>query len=54
MSATAAVALHHVPTGGFLVESLHGAIRAKQVMAATDAYSDKAMPWFRERLTQRR
>ncbi|WP_055711500.1 NAD(P)/FAD-dependent oxidoreductase [Streptomyces torulosus] len=46
----AAVALHRVPAGGFLVETLHGTIRAKQVMAATDAYSDKAMPWFRKRL----
>jgi glycine/D-amino acid oxidase-like deaminating enzyme len=45
----AAVALHRARRG-FLVETLHGAIRAKQVMAATDAYSDKAMPWFRKRL----
>lgn len=46
----AATALHRVPEGGFLVETLHGTIRAKQVMAATDAYTDKAMPWFRKRL----
>jgi len=41
----AATALHRIPEGGFLVETLHGTIRAKEVMAATDAYTDKAMPW---------
>ena len=35
------------PGGRFLVETLHGTIRARQVMAATDAYTDKSMPWFR-------
>ncbi|HKS48193.1 MAG TPA: FAD-binding oxidoreductase [Amycolatopsis sp.] len=35
---------------GFLVETLHGTIRARQVMAATDAYTDRALPWFRKRL----
>lgn len=46
----AATGLTRLPGGGFLVETLHGTIRAKQVMAATDAYTDKAMPWFRKRL----
>ncbi|MGY0057786.1 NAD(P)/FAD-dependent oxidoreductase [Streptomyces sp. LZ34] len=46
----AATALTRTPDGGFLVETLHGTIRAKQVMAATDAYTDRAMPWFRKRL----
>jgi glycine/D-amino acid oxidase-like deaminating enzyme len=46
----AATSLTRLPGGGFLVETLHGTIRAKQVMAATDAYTDKAMPWFRKRL----
>ncbi|MER5835225.1 FAD-dependent oxidoreductase [Streptomyces sp. NPDC002130] len=36
--------------GDFLVGTLHGTIRATQVTAATDAYTDKAMPWFRKRL----
>ncbi|MDQ0828988.1 glycine/D-amino acid oxidase-like deaminating enzyme [Streptomyces achromogenes] len=46
----AATGLTRLPGGGFLVETLHGTIRAKQVMAATDAYTDKALPWFRKRL----
>lgn len=46
----AATGLTRLPDGGFLVETLHGTIRAKQVMAATDAYTDKALPWFRKRL----
>lgn len=46
----AATALTRTPDGGFLVETLQGTIRARQVMAATDAYTDKAMPWFRKRL----
>lgn len=46
----AATTLAKTPGGGFLVDTLHGAIRAKQVMAATDAYTDKTMPWFRKRL----
>jgi len=46
----AATGLTRLPGGGFLVETLHGTIRAQQVMAATDAYTDKAMPWFRKRL----
>ncbi|MCZ4508059.1 hypothetical protein O3Q52_07545 [Streptomyces sp. ActVer] len=36
--------------GGFLVGTLLGTIRAEQVMAATVAQADKAMPWFRKRL----
>jgi len=46
----AATGLTRLPGGGFLVETPHGTIRAKQVMAATDAYTDKALPWFRKRL----
>ncbi|WP_406453415.1 FAD-binding oxidoreductase [Streptomyces sp. NBC_01622] len=46
----AATGLTRLPGGGFDVETLHGTIRAKQVMAATDAYTDKALPWFRKRL----
>ncbi|MFJ2907671.1 NAD(P)/FAD-dependent oxidoreductase [Streptomyces sp. NPDC087212] len=46
----AATGLTRLPGGGFLVETLHGTIRARQVMAATDAYTDKALPWFRKRL----
>ncbi|WP_158852092.1 NAD(P)/FAD-dependent oxidoreductase [Saccharothrix deserti] len=46
----AATGLTKTADGGFLVETLHGTIRAKQVMAATDAYTDKALPWFRKRL----
>jgi glycine/D-amino acid oxidase-like deaminating enzyme len=46
----AATNLTRLPGGGFDVETLHGTIRAKQVMAATDAYTDKALPWFRKRL----
>lgn len=46
----AATGLTRMPDGGFLVETLHGTIRAQQVMAATDAYTDKALPWFRKRL----
>jgi len=46
----AATGLTRLPDGGFLVETLHGTLRAKQVMAATDAYTDQAMPWFRKRL----
>jgi glycine/D-amino acid oxidase-like deaminating enzyme len=46
----AATGLTRLPGGGFLVETLHGTIRAQQVMAATDAYTDKSMPWFRKRL----
>ncbi|MPY57802.1 NAD(P)/FAD-dependent oxidoreductase [Streptomyces spongiae] len=46
----AATGLTRLPGGGFLVETLHGTILAQQVMAATDAYTDKAMPWFRKRL----
>ena len=46
----AATGLTRLPGGGFLVETLHGTIRAKQVMAATDAYTDKTLPWFRKRL----
>jgi glycine/D-amino acid oxidase-like deaminating enzyme len=48
----AATALTRTSDGGFLVETEHGTIRAKQVMAATDAYTDKSasMSWFRKRL----
>ncbi|PTH86723.1 FAD-dependent oxidoreductase [Streptomyces sp. A244] len=46
----AATGLTRLPGGGFVVETLHGTIRAKQVMAATDAYTDRALPWFRKRL----
>ena len=46
----AATGLTRLPGGSFLVETLHGTIRAKQVMAATDAYTDKSLPWFRKRL----
>ncbi|MEU6252581.1 FAD-binding oxidoreductase [Streptomyces sp. NPDC047043] len=46
----AATGLTRLPGGGFHVETLHGTIRAGQVMAATDAYTDKALPWFRKRL----
>jgi glycine/D-amino acid oxidase-like deaminating enzyme len=46
----AATGLTRLPGGGFVVETLNGTIRAKQVMAATDAYTDKALPWFRKRL----
>lgn len=46
----AATGLTRLPGGGFQVETLHGTIRAAQVMAATDAYTDKALPWFRKRL----
>ncbi|MEU9171985.1 FAD-binding oxidoreductase [Streptomyces sp. NPDC048420] len=46
----AATGLTRLSGGGFDVETLHGTIRAKQVMAATDAYTDKALPWFRKRL----
>ena len=46
----AATGLTRLPGGGFEVETLQGTIRAKQVMAATDAYTDKALPWFRKRL----
>ena len=42
--------LTRLPGGGFTVETLNGTIRANQVMAATDAYTDKSMPWFRKRL----
>jgi glycine/D-amino acid oxidase-like deaminating enzyme len=46
----AATGLTRLPGGGFVVETMHGTIRAKQVMAATDAYTDKSLPWFRKRL----
>ena len=46
----AATGLTRLPGGGFQIETLHGTIRAAQVMAATDAYTDKALPWFRKRL----
>ncbi|MFF4249822.1 NAD(P)/FAD-dependent oxidoreductase [Streptomyces sp. NPDC001663] len=46
----AATGLTRLSGGGFQVETLHGTIRAAQVMAATDAYTDKALPWFRKRL----
>ncbi|MEV0404923.1 FAD-binding oxidoreductase [Actinoallomurus sp. NPDC050550] len=46
----AATAVTRAPDGRFLVETLHGTIRARQVMAATDAYTDRSMPWFRQRL----
>ncbi|MFF2653566.1 NAD(P)/FAD-dependent oxidoreductase [Streptomyces sp. NPDC058045] len=46
----AATGLIRLPGGGFLVETLHGTIRAQRVMAATDAYTDKSMPYFRKRL----
>lgn len=46
----AATGLTRRADGGFLVETLHGGIRAKQVMAATDAYTDATLPWLRKRL----
>jgi glycine/D-amino acid oxidase-like deaminating enzyme len=46
----AANGVRRTPGGFFLVETLHGTVRAKQVMVATDAYSDKSLPWFRKRL----
>ncbi|AZM61095.1 MULTISPECIES: NAD(P)/FAD-dependent oxidoreductase [unclassified Streptomyces] len=46
----AATGLTRLPGGGFAVETLNGTVRARQVMAATDAYTDKALPWFRKRL----
>ncbi|GAB3974539.1 FAD-binding oxidoreductase [Actinoallomurus acanthiterrae] len=46
----AATAVTRGEDGRFLVETLHGTIRARQVMAATDAYTDRSMPWFRQRL----
>jgi glycine/D-amino acid oxidase-like deaminating enzyme len=46
----AATGLTRTPDGGFLVETERGTIRARQVMAATDAYTDKSLPWFRKRL----
>jgi glycine/D-amino acid oxidase-like deaminating enzyme len=46
----AATGLTRTPDGGFLVETLRGPVRARQVMAATDAYTDRALPWFRKRL----
>jgi glycine/D-amino acid oxidase-like deaminating enzyme len=46
----AATGLTRLPGGGFLVETLHGTIRAGQVMAATDAYTGKALPWLRKGL----
>lgn len=46
----AATGLTRLPGGGFVVETMRGTIRAKQVMAATDAYTDNSMPWFRKRL----
>jgi glycine/D-amino acid oxidase-like deaminating enzyme len=46
----AATAVTRDADGRFLVETLHGTIRARQVMAATDAYTDRSMPWFRQRL----
>jgi glycine/D-amino acid oxidase-like deaminating enzyme len=46
----AATAVTRAPDGSFLVETWHGTVRAKQVMAATDAYTDRSMPWFRKRL----
>ncbi|MGW0613608.1 NAD(P)/FAD-dependent oxidoreductase [Streptomyces sp. NPDC002788] len=46
----AATSLTRLPGGGFVVETLNGTIRAEQVMAATDAYTDKSLPWFRKRL----
>jgi glycine/D-amino acid oxidase-like deaminating enzyme len=45
----AATGLRRTSTG-FEVETMQGTIRAKQVVAATDAYSDGAFPWFRRRL----
>jgi glycine/D-amino acid oxidase-like deaminating enzyme len=46
----AATGVTRVANDGFLVETLHGTIHAGQVMAATDAYTDKSLPWFRKRL----
>jgi glycine/D-amino acid oxidase-like deaminating enzyme len=46
----AATGLTRTREGGFLVETLQGTIRARQVMVATDAYTDRALPWFRKRL----
>jgi glycine/D-amino acid oxidase-like deaminating enzyme len=46
----AATGLTRQADGSFLVETLHGTIHARQVMAATDAYTDKSLPWFRKRL----
>jgi glycine/D-amino acid oxidase-like deaminating enzyme len=46
----AATAVTRTPDGRFIVETLHGTVRAKQVMAATDAYTDKSLPWLRQRL----
>jgi glycine/D-amino acid oxidase-like deaminating enzyme len=46
----AATGVQRLPTGGFDVETLHGTVRAKQVMVATDAYTDKSFPWLRKRL----
>jgi glycine/D-amino acid oxidase-like deaminating enzyme len=46
----AATAVRRLPGGGFEVETLHGIVRAKQVMVATDAYTDKSFPWLRKRL----
>ncbi|MFI0445390.1 NAD(P)/FAD-dependent oxidoreductase [Actinomadura sp. 6N118] len=46
----AATGLTRTPDGGFLVETLHGTIRAGHVMAATDAYTDRSLPWLRKRL----
>ncbi|WP_188194689.1 NAD(P)/FAD-dependent oxidoreductase [Nonomuraea sp. SYSU D8015] len=46
----AATALRRTPGGGFEVETLNGLIRARQVVTATDAYSDGALPWLRKRL----
>ncbi|MCC9707562.1 FAD-binding oxidoreductase [Streptomyces sp. MNU76] len=50
----AATALHRLPEGGFLVETLHGTIRATQVMAATlrpTPCAASASPGFRCRST---
>ncbi|WP_342778339.1 FAD-dependent oxidoreductase [Streptomyces botrytidirepellens] len=46
----AATAVTRAPDGTFLVETLHGTVRAQQVMAATDACTDRSLPWFRKRL----
>ncbi|KPI05856.1 FAD dependent oxidoreductase [Actinobacteria bacterium OK074] len=46
----AATAVRREAGGGFAVETPHGTVRARQVMAATDAYTDRSMPWFRKRL----
>ncbi|WP_197435066.1 NAD(P)/FAD-dependent oxidoreductase [Nitratireductor arenosus] len=36
--------------GGYLVETVHGTVAARQVIVATNAYTDRAFGWFRRRL----